>query len=226
MNNNIIIRIENLTFKWKDTTAFEEISLDIFKSDFTLIQGISGSGKSTLLRLLARLEEPTTGTIYFNATPYSEILPNLLRRKIALIQQTPIMLEGSVYDNLMLAFTFENNKHLKKPQKNELIKYLDNLKLYDLIDKDATTLSVGQKQRVSIIRTILLEPEVLLMDEPTSALDLESRFIVESMAEQFNAEGKTVLMINHTDYCPKVKFNTIAVEDKKIVVYNNKNRSV
>jgi putative ABC transport system ATP-binding protein len=80
----------------------------------------------------------------------------------------------------------------------------------------AAALSVGQKQRVCIIRSLLLRPELLLMDEPTSALDRESRHIVEQLTEELNREGMTIILVSHSDYRPQVAHVCVTVKDGRM----------
>jgi len=164
-----------------------------------LIQGPSGSGKSTLLRLINRLEEPSAGRIFFKGRPLTSFHPPLLRRSIILIQQAPTVLDGTIRDNLLLPFTFKNNRDLVRPGEAELNRLLEDFLLQGLnLDDHAQTLSGGQLQRLCFIRGLLLKPEVLLLDEPTSALDQESAEIVESVTRRLIREsGLTVILVSH-----------------------------
>lgn len=210
---NIILEFRKVFFKWAEGLALNDIDLKIPKKTYTLITGPSGSGKSTLLRLACRLEEPQKGAIYYNGEPFANIAPQILRKKIALIQQTPTTVDGSVRDNLLLPYSFGVNKNSAKPGDDLLKSKLSELFLDVSLDKEASALSVGQRQRLCIIRTLLLDPDILLMDEPTSALDPESKSIVENISEELNKKGMTVITVSHSEYKPKVPFTHLFVKD-------------
>lgn len=198
--------MEEAAFAFDDGGAlFSGLSREFREGSFTLVRGPSGSGKSTLLRMLCRLEEPTAGRLYFDGRPYEDWPAEALRRKITYLQQTPTVVGGNVRENLLLPFSFKANRDLEKPGDGRLEAGLEKLMMADVgLDRVARTLSVGQKQRLCLLRAMLLEPRVLLLDEPTSALDVESAGVVEDAAEEFCAGGENaVVMISHGDYEPK-----------------------
>lgn len=209
----IILEFRDVSFRWAEGLELKDINIKTSRGSFTLITGLSGSGKSTLLRLACRLEEPQKGEILYNNEKLSDIPPQKLRQKIALIQQTPTIIGGSIKDNLLLPYSFAINKNKQKPTDDFLEKRLQELSLKLPLTKEAASLSVGQKQRVCILRTLLLEPDILLMDEPTSALDPESKNIVEKISENMNKNGATVMMVCHSEYKPAVPYNHLLVKD-------------
>ncbi|HEU6437719.1 MAG TPA: ATP-binding cassette domain-containing protein [Nitratidesulfovibrio sp.] len=179
------------------------VNLAVHPGDFVMLTGPSGAGKSTLLRLAVRLEEADAGVVRCGGRPVADIPPAELRRTLGFVQQTPTVGEGTVRDNLLLPFTFAANKGLTPPDDAELAGWLDRFRLSGVgLDATAAALSVGQRQRVCIIRTMLLRPAALLMDEPTSALDPESSAVVEALTEELNEDGVTVLMVTHGAYRP------------------------
>jgi ABC-type multidrug transport system fused ATPase/permease subunit len=109
--NTPVIEFAKLKFSFSDTRVlFENLSLKLNSGSFYLIRGPSGSGKSTFLRLINRLEEPSAGDIFFNSRRLASYSPPLLRRSILYIQQTPTAIDGTVRQNLLLGFTFKNNR--------------------------------------------------------------------------------------------------------------------
>uniref|UniRef100_B8DM29 ABC transporter related n=1 Tax=Nitratidesulfovibrio vulgaris (strain DSM 19637 / Miyazaki F) TaxID=883 RepID=B8DM29_NITV9 len=179
------------------------VNLAVHPGDFVMLTGPSGAGKSTLLRLAVRLEEADAGVVRCGGRPVADIPPAELRRTLGFVQQTPTVGEGTVRDNLLLPFTFAANKGLTPPDDAELAGWLTRFRLAGVgLDATAAALSVGQRQRVCIIRTMLLRPAALLMDEPTSALDPESSAEVEALTEELNEDGVTVLMVTHGAYRP------------------------
>jgi len=209
-----ILDFDNVSYSWPDGKGLRDVQLGVPAGAFVRIVGPSGSGKSTLLRLASRLEEPASGVIRFDGKPLGDYSPPLLRRRIGYVQQTPVVVEGSVRQNLLLPYQFAANREHTLPTDDQLRSWLGRLALagVDLEDK-ARSLSVGQKQRLCIIRSLLLAPELLLMDEPTSALDRESREIVEKITETQNRQGMTILLVTHFDYTPTMEHVTVTVRE-------------
>lgn len=200
-----IIEFKNVAFAYqKDRVLFENVVIKFRAGGFYIIKGLSGIGKSSLLKLINRLEDPLTGEILFKGRPLSTFPPQELRRLIVYIQQTPAVVSGSVKDNLLLPFSFKSNSDLTRPDDTFLAERMDMFHLNDIgLNDTAKSLSVGQLQRMCIIRSLLLSPEVILLDEPTSALDEESSRIVESRISRLCGEfGQTVIMVNHKKLGP------------------------
>ena len=184
---------------------FQQVSLLIEPGQFLLIEGPSGSGKSSLLRLLNRLQEPTAGEILVDDKPLSAHDVVGLRRKVGYLQQSPVMVEGSVADNLRLPFQFASSRAAQAPDDTAIRQLLAEYLLEGVEpESDAQRLSVGQKQRVALIRMLLMQPQVLLCDEPTSALDPQSRDIVQESLERLNIEHQmTVVVVTHLAFKPQ-----------------------
>jgi putative ABC transport system ATP-binding protein len=206
MEENSIIEFRNVTFGFAEQEPLlKELALSIQKGAYYMIKGPSGAGKTSFLRLMNRLEEPTFGEIRFKSKPLSTYSPPQLRRSILYVQQTPTAVDGSVRENLLLPFSFKNNHHLKKPLSGEIEELLKEIHLESVgMNDNARTLSVGQLQRLCLIRGLLMDPEVLLLDEPTSALDKESAIAVTALLARLNAESHlTVLSVTHQTYGQK-----------------------
>lgn len=199
------IDLQNISLSFHDKTLFTGLDLTVETGDFVLIQGASGIGKTSLLRLFNRLQDPTSGQILVDGTPVGDIDVTTLRRRIGYVQQTPILVDGTVRDNLHLPFRYKASGSSSPPSDETLSQWLVDCQLNGVgLDDDAQTLSVGQKQRIALIRSLLVEPDVLLGDEPTSALDEASRTIVEGWLERIALEKRAaVIMITHTGYQPR-----------------------
>lgn len=190
MKNNIL-QIKNLSKSYYtkngEIKAIENISLEINEGDFIAVVGSSGCGKSTLLSIIAALEEKSAGEIIFNKKDFV----------IGYMLQDDALFDWlTIKDNALLGLEI---KHLKN-SKN--IEYVDQLlKTYDLDNfklKYPKELSGGMKQRVSLIRTLAIQPDILLLDEPFSALDYQTRLAVsEDVYKIIKKENKTVIMVTH-----------------------------
>jgi len=155
------------------------------------IVGPSGAGKSSFLRLLNRLDEPTAGEVLYLDSAIQSYKPVELRKKISMLFQTPYLFPGKVSDNLEYCCADANGEAARE--------YLSKVGLKpEMADMNAEELSVGEKQRVAIARSLLLQPEVLLLDEPTSALDPTSSKKIEKLIMDLSADlCLTVIMVTH-----------------------------
>lgn len=199
------IELKNLSLAYDSKAPlFRDLNLTLNSNDFVLIQGPSGSGKSSLLRLLNRLQEPSSGAILIDDRLIDQYEVTTLRQRIGYVQQVPVMVEGDVRKNLQLSFQFKASQDVLSPQDEDLRTRLDEFLLEEVgLDDDAQLLSVGQKQRLALIRTLLTQPEVILCDEPTSALDHQSKTVVESWLERLNLAHNTgIIMVTHLDFTP------------------------
>ncbi|WP_319470828.1 ATP-binding cassette domain-containing protein [uncultured Pseudodesulfovibrio sp.] len=210
--------LEDVTFAYPGgAVILEGASLTITQGGYYLVRGPSGSGKSTLLRLLCRLEEPQSGRIVYQETPVSEMEPARLRRTVAYVQQMPTLLKASVRDNLLLPLQFKANSGLEPPDDGTLNRMLGSFLLDGVtLDAMADSLSVGQAQRVCLIRSLLLRPEVLLMDEPTASLDAKSAQVVLDKAAELSRDGMTVVMISHSETTPEGVTDLIRINGRKL----------
>ncbi|TCD47395.1 ATP-binding cassette domain-containing protein [Chlorobium sp. N1] len=216
-----ILEIRDLTFTHEGASEplFRELSLSVEEGQHILLKGPSGSGKSSLLRLICRLAAPDSGIIRYRGTPVSEMPPATLRSRVAYVAQIPRMVDGTLEENLLLPFAFASNARRSAPDRALLERMLDEFYLGGIgLDRPAMKLSTGQQQRVALLRTLLLEPDLLLLDEPTSALDPESAAMVFSIMERLNREkGKTLLTVTHSDYRP---------EGPQVALYRIENRTL
>lgn len=148
----------------------------------TAVVGPSGSGKSTLLRLLNRLADPDSGTIFYRGRPLADYDPLALRREVALVPQLPALLEGTVGSNLRYAAGLAGTA--AAPRRHLALAGLGE----GFEERDVTMLSVGEQQRAMLARALAQEPRVLLLDEPTSALDRAATDAVEATLLRLRAE--------------------------------------
>ena len=178
-------------------TVLEDVSAAIPRHVMTVLSGPSGGGKTSLLRLLNRLDDPVRGDILYDDRPIAEYTGTELRRRIALVFQTPVMFPGTVSDNLAVAAELAG---VQDGQFDELAREVMLLAELDpsLLERPGGELSVGQKQRVNLARALMTSPEVLLLDEPTSALDPETAGALMKTIGSLSENGQlTIIVATH-----------------------------
>lgn len=193
--NEILFNVEHLQSKIKNNLILEDVTCQIPAKQVTTIIGSSGAGKSTFLRTLVRLID-YSGEISFQNQSLKEYDVKELRRKVCYVPQIPEIFPGTVEENITWARSLWK---LDTP-----INFVENLiKTVDLevslIHKSASDLSVGQKQRVCLARSLALEPDVLLLDEPDSALDAIAKEYFERHIENLKSfnPNLSIIMVTH-----------------------------
>jgi len=219
-----IIEIKNLTKKYDNTFALNNVSLRIKKGEFVMIVGKSGSGKSTLLHLLCGIDEPTDGIVKINNTNIFE----LNNKDLAFFRRENIGLVFQSY-NLLPALTVKENillpTYISGRKKDNLKDIISILSLEDKLDSMPYELSGGGKQRVAIARALINDPKIILADEPTGNLDSKSSIEIMEYLKKCNKRGKTILMVTHDNELLKYATRIIKIRDGKVVEskYEKKN---
>ena len=188
------LSVERLAFSIDGHTVLSEISFEIAKGERVAVFGPSGAGKSTLIRLLNRLNEPSSGRIWVEGQDYTQIPPRNLRRRLGMVMQNPNLFPGTVADNLRFGPTV----HGTTLNDHELKELLSGVDLVGYKNRDVSTLSGGEAQRVNLARTLANHPEMLLLDEPTSSLDQAAKEEVEeTILTVLNQQQVTCLLVTH-----------------------------
>ncbi|WP_427137382.1 ABC transporter ATP-binding protein [Psychrobacillus psychrodurans] len=171
----------------KKSELFSDVTTTIEQPERIALLGKSGQGKSTLLRILAKLESVDSGTIYFNGQLMSEVDSRIWRMNICYVAQQAIMLPGTILDNLMISSKI-HNRTFEESYARQLIKAVG----LDHLDwgKHAGDLSGGEKQRIALVRSLLLRPKILLLDEITASLDQQSKELVEQLLFKLHQKEK------------------------------------
>ena len=210
-----ILRTEHLGRIVKDKVLVEDVTFEVQTGEVLAIVGPSGSGKSSLLRLLNRLDEPTSGTVYVEGTDYRQIPPRALRRKLGLVNQRPYLFPGTVAQNLQ----FGPLQHGESLSQDAIEQLLASVGLKGYASRDVANLSGGEAQRVSVARTLANSPLVLLLDEPTSALDETSKLEVESSIDNVvHNQGLTCVLVTHdTAQAARLAARALLLEAGRIV---------
>ncbi|MGA8030794.1 MAG: ABC transporter ATP-binding protein, partial [Casimicrobiaceae bacterium] len=176
-------------------SILNNVSFSVERGQALTLVGASGSGKSSLLRCLNRLVEPSAGTVRFEGRDVRALDPRRLRRDAAMVTQSPVLFEGTVRDNLLLRPAGVGGDYSDA----RLARTLGEVGLDEqLLGRDASTLSGGEMQRVTIARALLGDPRVLLLDEPTSALDPpNAALVVETVSRLRDTRGLTIVASTH-----------------------------
>ncbi|KAL2272078.1 hypothetical protein VTJ83DRAFT_1449 [Remersonia thermophila] len=220
-----LVELENITFAYPtrpNTTVLDNFSLRVPAGKVTALVGQSGSGKSTIVGLIERWYNPSSGAIKLDGRPIDKLNLHWLRRNVRLVQQEPVLFQGTVFDNIahgLVGTPWENASreekmvHVQEAAKtafaHDFISELPNG--YDTdIGQRGSLLSGGQKQRIAIARSIVSHPKVLLLDEATSALDPHAEGVVQQALDRAS-EGRTTIVIAH-------KLATIRKADNIVVM--------
>lgn len=209
-----LIRTEGLTRVVEGKRLVADVSISVCEGETLVIVGPSGAGKSSLLRLINRLDEPTTGTVYVDGRDYREIPPSELRRRVGMVMQAPNLFPGTVADNVR----YGPNLHGLSLSDLDLDALLESVELGGYADRAVESLSGGEAQRVSLARTLANRPEVLLLDEPTSALDDATKQEVESVIfDIIRNRSLTCLFVTHdTAQARRVADRVVLMEAGKV----------
>ena len=180
------------------------VSGTLNEHEVLVIRGASGAGKSTLLRVFARLQPASGGRCILNGEDWEDMPSERWRTNIFYLAQKPTIFDGSVRSNLLKPF---ETKFLYPKYHLEILKYAEKLLAQlllpvEILDQDAKTLSGGEAARIVFIRSLLIDPQVILLDEPTSALDETSqKAFYDVLSEWLSKPGHAAVIISHnSDY--------------------------
>lgn len=206
------IKLESIHKNFDEVSVIKGVDIEIHDGEFVVFVGPSGSGKSTLLRMIAGLEDISSGLLMIDGEEMNDVPPS--KRELAMVFQSYALYPHmSVFDNL--AFGLKLAKVNKSEIKERVEKVAEVLQIHDYLERLPKQLSGGQRQRVAIGRAIIREPKVFLFDEPLSNLDaaLRSDMRVE-LAELHEKLSATIIYVTHD----QIEAMTLA---DKIVVLNN-----
>lgn len=193
-SGDALLRTEHLGRRVGETSIVNDISLAVNRGELLGVVGASGSGKSSFLRLLNRLDEPTSGTVYLESRDYRDIPPRTLRQRVGMVTQRPFLFPGDVASNLR----FGPEQRGEPLPDTEIGGLLERVGLSGFAGRNVANLSGGEQQRVSLARALANRPEVLLLDEPTSALDEQAKVGIEGLIANFVRDGGfTFVMVTH-----------------------------
>ncbi|MGN0601153.1 MAG: amino acid ABC transporter ATP-binding protein [Oscillospiraceae bacterium] len=239
-----MIEVVNLNKSFGSLHVLKDININIEKGEKVVVIGPSGSGKSTFLRCLNCMEDPTSGSIIFNGVDIADMRVdiNIHRQKMGMVfQHFNLFNNKTVIQNIMLAPIYvekkkrrklkrakllgkkvdeeiKSVKQIKSEAKEQAIALLKRIGLEDKADVYPSSLSGGQKQRVAIVRSLAMNPDVILFDEPTSALDPEMVGEVLNLMKELADDGMTMVVVTHEmGFAREVASRVLFMDDGRIV---------
>lgn len=181
------------------------------------VLGLNGSGKSTLLQCIAGFNELTHGKILYDKGDFNE-----KKQKISMMSQQPFLFNSSVKENIIMGLKF------RKISKEIINKRFDNYSKYfeidEILNKNAKKLSGGESAKVALLRTAILETEVVILDEPTASMDIESTMAAENLIKDIMNEKKTIILVTHDLYqAERIADYVIFMDKSKVIEQGKKN---
>jgi spermidine/putrescine transport system ATP-binding protein len=204
---NLVIR--DITKNFGPVTALKKVNLEVRQGEFFTLLGPSGCGKTTLLRIIAGLEQPTSGTVVLTGKDITS-LPATKRNVNTVFQSYALFPHLSIFENV--AFGLRSRKFAEQEVRKRVTDTLELLEMSQMRNRNPDQLSGGQKQRVAIARALVNEPDILLLDEPMSALDAKLRTQVQEELRRLQRRlGTTFILVTHDQAEALVCSDRIAV---------------
>ncbi len=221
-----MIEIKNLFKSFGSLEVLKNVNTTINKGEKVVIVGPSGSGKSTLLRCLNLLETPTKGEIWFEGNNMTDKKCdiNKVRQKMGMVfQHFNLFPHLTIIENITLA-PIKLGLQTKEEANENAIRLLKRIGLEDKKDSYPASLSGGQKQRIAIVRSLAMNPDIMLFDEPTSALDPEMVGEVLALMKELANDGMTMVVVTHEmGFAKEVANRVIFMADGQVLEENSPN---
>ena len=223
------IRLEKLRKEFKDVVAVKDISITFPSATVTCLLGPSGCGKTTLLRMIAGLEQPTSGEVYFAGQRVTHLPPR--KRNIGMVFQYPVVYRGiSVYRNIELPLLEEKISRQERQRRIDQVVAL--LGLEESLGKEVSQLDNGTRQKVAVARAVARQPRIILFDEPITNVDVNAKFQLKRAFKELSRElEQTILYVTHdqteamtlADQIALMKDGEIVQRDAPRELYNHPN---
>jgi tungstate transport system ATP-binding protein len=209
------LALRDVRVRYSHRFAVEVEALDVREREVLAVIGPNGSGKSTLLRVLALLQPPDAGQVFFQGRATTARDGLGARRRMAIVFQQPLLTDGTVEDNVEMGLRFRGVPPAERQARAR--RWLDRFGIAALAGRRARTLSGGEAQRVALARGLVLEPDVLLLDEPFGALDQPTRAaLVPDLGEILRADRITTVLVTHD------RAETLALADRVAVMIDGR----
>ncbi|MFN8945275.1 MAG: ABC transporter ATP-binding protein [Pseudobdellovibrionaceae bacterium] len=189
------IEIKNVSKKYDDAFAINNLSLEIFKGECFGLLGPNGAGKSTTMKMMYGSAMMDTGELYVLGLNVRKNVAEIKKRIGIVPQDDGLDIEFSVFENLMVFSSYFNIPKEKAREKiKELLRWM---RLEEYVDRSVESLSGGMKRRLTLARSLLNEPQILFLDEPTTGLDPQSRLWLWNFVKKMKADGSTLILTTH-----------------------------
>lgn len=215
-----MVKLQNVRKTYNKVTVVDNLSLDIKKGQFVVLIGPSGCGKTTTLKMINRLIEPTSGSIFIDGQDITKANPVLLRRKIGyVIQQIGLFPNMTIAQNIEIVPKLLGWPMEKRRKRTEELLSLVNMDPVQYMNRYPSELSGGQQQRIGVLRALAVEPPLVLMDEPFGALDPITRESLQDEVKKIQKKlNKTIVFVTHDmDEALKLADVIVIMKDGKIV---------
>lgn len=222
MKNDKILEVKNIKKICREKEILDINQFAVYRNEFNFIIGANGSGKTTLLNILSLIDSDYQGKLYYKGHLIDKVEDNLkLRRRFSMIWQEPYLYRGDVFYNIALPLKLRD---YSKKEINYLVeKIAAKIEISNLLDQSAYTLSGGEKQKVSIARALITEPEILFVDEATTNLDEESVNFFNSHFVDLLTDKMTVVMVSHDSRQVKELADYVSVLKQGEIINSQKN---
>lgn len=210
-----IIELKNITKQFDGKIVLNDICLDIKVGDYISVVGASGAGKSTLMNIIGALDNEYDGEYYYKGKRLKDKEMDRYRnQKLGFIfQQFNLIPTLSAYDNVMLPYVYSSAD--SKDIEEKCRELFSRFNLHNQENQIVNTLSGGEKQRIALIRSIIMNPEIILADEPTGNLDKNNARLIQAFLEKMNETGKTIIVVTHdSDFANQSKRKLYISEGK------------
>ena len=222
-----MIKTTNLTKIYRsdevETTALNEVNIEIKEGEFVSVMGPSGCGKSTLLNVLGMIDSPSGGDYFFNGNEVGRLSESkrsdVRKHNLGFVFQSFNLIdELTVFENVELPMLY--TKVPSSERKTRVNELLEGMNIMHRRNHFPQQLSGGQQQRVAVARAVVNKPRLILADEPTGNLDSSNGDEVMKILSELNSTGTTILMVTHSQYCAEFGNRIIRMLDGKVVVEN------
>lgn len=189
------IRLENLRKEFKEVVAVDDVTMTFPDSQVTCLLGPSGCGKTTLLRMIAGLETPTAGEVYFGNERVTDLPPS--KRNIGMVFQYPVVYRGTtVQHNIELPLLEE--KMTKAERRKRVDEVIETLGLQDYVNLNTSLLDFSTRQKVAVARTVARQPDIIMFDEPLTNVDVDTKVQLKQALKELSAQlQKNVVYVTH-----------------------------